>query len=881
MSADWLTTLRLKLKALVKRQQLDRDLEEELQFHMAMREEKNRAAGLAASDAHDSARRTFGNSTSFQEKCREMWMLMSFESILGDLRYAVRTFARTPAFTIVVILVMALGIGANTALFTVVHAVLLKPLPFRQPDRLVSLYERNVISESSHNVVSGGDFMDWRKQAKSFEQMSVMGEDGANLSGTGGQLPEFVGTQLCTHDFFPMLGIEAAIGRTFSADDDRSDAPATTVLTYGLWKRRFGGDPAVVGQTIRLDSKPYTVIGVLPPVFISESRTQLWLPVRHELPSDQFQFRGNHRFYVWARLRPGITIREAYAELDSIQQRIHRENPDQLTGDGANVIPLQDDQVHEVKNSLYVLLGAVGCVLLIACLNVANLFVARAASRRKEIAIRASLGAGRARLLREQIIGSLALTFAGGTLGVILANASLRWLIQGRSDLPRASSIQIDGTVLLFAVAMTVASGVFAGFVPAISAVSGVLKSLQETSRSVGGGQSRARMRKLLLGAEVALTVLLLIGAGLLLKSFAALRAVDMGCATENVLTMSISLPDTRYSQPQQVEQFFSQLLERVRSTPGVSAAGFVNVLPGGGRFVDNTFSIPGRPPLPPGQSLDAVIRDADPGYFRTMNIPLIRGRYFTDAERLDHAKVAIISAAMAHEFFPNEDPIGKHLTLDFYDHPPLEIVGIVGDVHSWVQRPPESTIYIPLYRGLMGYGSLVVRSAKDVTALAVPIQSEVAHMDPDLAVSDVLTMDQIIGESTSDARFNAAFVVFFAVLALVLAAVGLYGVLSYLVVQRTSEIGIRIALGAQPSRVLQLILLDGMRPSIVGLVFGIFGGMASTRLIRDVLFGVKPLDPFVFGGVVLTVLLISAFACALPAWRAARLDAMSALRCE
>jgi predicted permease len=880
MLGDRLTTARLKLKALFKRRQFDRDLEEELQFHLAMREEKNRLAGLAGSDARDSARRTFGNATSLKERCREMWMLTSIESVWRDLRYAARTLGRTPAFTAIVVLVMALGIGANTALFTVVHAVLLRPLPFRQPDRLVSLYEREVISNSSRNPVSGGDFADWQKQAKSFEQMSVVAEDGANLSDNGNQLPEFVGTQFCAANFFPMLGIRPAVGRFFSAYDDRTDATATAVLTYGLWKRRFGGDPAIIGQTIRLDSKPYTVIGVLPPVFISETRTQLWLPLHHELPPDQMQFRGNHRFRAWARLKPGVTIPQAYAELDGIQRRIH-EQYQGLEGKGANVIALQDDQVHEVRTSLYVLMGAVGCVLLIACLNVANLFVARAASRRKETAIRASLGAGRSRLLREQIIGSLALTCAGGALGVLFAVGALQWIVQARHDLPRAASIHIDSSVLLFALAMTILSGIFAGFFPALSAVSGVLKSLQENSRSISGGQSRARTRKVLLAAEVALTVVLLIGAGLLLKSFAALRAVDMGCATDNVLTMSVSLPDARYSKPEQVEEFYSQLFDRVRATPGVSAAGFVNVLPGMGHFIDNTFSIPGRPPLPQGQSLDAVIRDADPGYFQAMSIPLIRGRYFTDADRLDRAKVVILSAQMAHEYFPNQDPIGQHLVIDFFGRPPLEIVGVVGDVHSWISQPTESTMYIPLYRGLMGYGSLVVRSTKDVTSLALPIQTEIARMDPDLAVSDVLTMDQIIGESTADARFNTVFVLFFAALALVLAAVGLYGVLSYLVVQRTSEIGIRVALGAQRARVVQLMLIDGMRPAIVGLVLGTLGGAASARLIRDVLFGVQPLDAFVFAGVVFAVLIVAAASCILPAWRAARLDAMTALRCE
>lgn len=881
MFGEWLATARLKVKALVKRRQLDRDLEAELQFHLAMREEKNKGECASADAARESAHRKFGNALSLKERCREMWMLVSLESLWRDLRYAARTFVRTPGFTSVVVLVMALGIGANTALFTVLRAVLLRPLPFAQADRLVSLYERDVVGHFPYNVVSGGDFEDWQKQAKSFEQMSVIGEDGANLSRSGQQLPEYINTHLCTYQFFPMLGIRPVVGRLFSPDDDRPDAQATAVLTYGLWKRRFGGDPGIVGQTIRLDSKPYTVIGVLPPAFISGTPTQVWLAVYHELPPDQMCFRGNHRFYVWARLRPGVTESQAYAELDAIQQRIHREFPNELTGTGVNVIPLQEDLVRSVKTSLYVLMGAVGCVLLIACLNVANLFVARTASRRKEIAIRASLGAGRSRLVREQIIESLLLTSTGGAAGVLLALGALHWIVQARQDLPRADTIHVDAAVLLFAIAMALLSGIFAGLFPALSVVGGALESLQEISRSVAGSRSRARIRKVLLGAEVALTVVLLIGAGLLLKSFAALRGVDMGCATDNVLTMGVSLPETRYSKPAQVEHFFSQVLERVRAMPGVTAAGIVNVLPGEGHYVDNTFGIEGRPPLPPGQSLDAVFRAADPGFFQAMNIALIRGRYFTEAERLDHARVIILSASMAREYFPNEDPIGKHVILDFYDHPPLEIVGIVADVRSRVAQPPEPTMYIPLYRGLVPYGSLVVRSTKDVTALTLPIQTEIARIDRDLAVWNVSTMEQIIGESTADAKFNTAFVLFFAVLALVLSAVGLYGVLSYLVAQRTNEIGIRVALGAQRPAVMQLMLIDGMPPAAFGMVLGVAGGAASARLIRSELFGVQPFDASVFMGVVVLVIAAAAAACVFPAWRAARLDPMSALRCE
>jgi predicted permease len=884
MLCELLTTARLKIRALLKRRRLDQDLKEELAFHLAMREEKNRATGLDAEAARESAHRIFGNPASVIERCREMWMLMTIERIWRDVCYSARGFVRTPGFTIVVVLVMAFGIGANTALFTVFSGVLIKPLPFAQPNRLVSLYESDVLGYGPRNVVSGGVFEYWRKQAKSFEAMSVIGEDGANLSGSRGQLPEFIGTRLCTYQLFPMLGVEPVVGRLFSAADDRPQANATALLTFALWRRRFAGDRSIIGKSIFLDSKPYTVIGVLPSSFIyPDTRTQLWLPVYHERPPQQMHSLGSHEFYVWARLAPGVTMRRAYAELDAVQRRLRKDHPDSLTGKGVNVFGLQKDLAYRVESSLYVLFGAVGCVLLIGCLNVASLFVARTASRRKELRIRAALGGSQLRLLAEQITGTLLLSFIGGLFAILLASAGLRWILSSRQDIPGAPGIHIDRTVLFFAFFVALITGIVAGFLPALSPTRGdLVAGLQEGSRSVAGGQARARLRKVLLAAEVALTVVLLTGAGLLLKSFAELRAVNIGCATDNVLTMSVNLPEARYSKPAQVTEFFSELLDRVRAMPGVSWAGFVTTLPANGHWMDNTFTIEGHPPLPPGQALDAVIRAADPGYFPALNIPLMRGRYFTDSERLDRAKVVIVSESFVREFFPHEDPLGKRLNIQMgAGGPHREIIGIVGDVRSWLNQPPEPTMYFPLYSGNFGYGSLVVRSAKEVTPLALPIQTEIARLDSDLAVSDVLTMDEIIGKSTADAKFSATLVLLFACLALLLAAVGLYGVLSYLVAQRTNEIGIRMALGAQRPVVMQFMLLDGMRPAVIGLGLGTVAGVISAQLIRSELFGVKTLDVPVFAAVIFLVVTVAAVACVLPAWRASRLDPVVALRCE
>jgi predicted permease len=871
-----------RLAGFFRKQSLEKSLDAELHSHLELLTQENIRRGMSIDEAQQAARREFGGIEQTKENYRDRRGIPFLETLLRDARFSLRGLLKRPSLTCLAVVTLSLGIGVNTSLFTVVYGVLFRPLPFPEPNRLVSLYERNLDKEFAYNVVSGGNFEDWQHQANSFEQMALVGEDSANLSGDGGSLPEAIGTRLCSYNLFPMLGVRALHGRLFSAEDDRPGANGTVVLTFGLWKRRYDGDPATVGRTILLDAKPYTVVGVLPPSFeYPDTRVQVWLPVYHEVSAEDMHSRGNHRFLVTARLRPGVSVAQAYSELDGIQRRIHEQFPDELAGKGATVIPLSENLVRDVKISLYVLIGAVGCVLLIACLNVANLFVARAATRRREFAVRAALGGSRWRLIREQLTEGFLLTLAGGTLGAFLAYASIRWLVSFRESLPRANSIHVDQAALLFTLAITILSGVFAGLLPASSATRGdLLDPLKENSRSLSGGQSRTRLRKLLLTAEVALTVVLLVGAGLLLKSFAALGSAKMGCATANVLKMDVSLPDVKYEKPSQKTQFFEQLLARVRAMPGVRAAGFVTVVPGGGHFEDNTFSIEGRT-LAPGEFLDAADRGADPAYFQAMDIPLLRGRYFTDGDRRENSNAMVISESMAREFFPNEEPLGKHLIVDWAGKPRFEIVGIVGDVLSNLARPPEPTMYFPLNFGRFGYGTLVVRSNRKVTTLALPIQKEIARMDADLPVSEVLTMEQIIGKSTSGARFDAVLVLFFAVLALILAAVGLYGLLSYLVTQRTNEIGIRMALGARQSDVLQAMLFDGLRPTLIGLLAGLVAGAACAQLIRSELFGVQPFDFSIFAGVGLLVLIVSAGACTFPAWRAARVDPIVALRYE
>jgi predicted permease len=860
----------------------DADLERELRSDLELEEEEQRASGLSEEEARYAALRAFGNPSLLREQTRATWTWNWLEFLLRDLRLSLRTLRRNPGFTVVAIMVMALGIGANVALFTIVRGVLLKPLPFQDPDRLVMLYETaRHDDETSSNIVAGGMYSEWKRLNSSYSSLALAQSIRVGLSGSGGQLPEKLNSGLFSWDMLRTLGVQPAIGRDFTKDDDSPAANGTVLLSWGLWKRRFGGNSAILGQTIELDAKPYTVIGVMPAWFDFPSpSTQLWTPVYHDKPEDRMASFSNHMFRVVGRLKPGVSASEGMADLSIISQRTHNAHlDDPFVLPGAKSRPLLEHIVGEIKKPLYVLLEATCCLLLIACLNVANLLVARAAARRKELAIRTALGGGRLRLVRERLIECLLLSTAGGALGLLLAFAAIEWLTRTRQDMSRVGSIHIDGVVAAFTVGVIVLCALFSGLIAAFSTRDkNILGALHEASRSVGGVISRATMRKVLLTLEVGLTVVLLIGAGLLLKSYERLRSADMGCLTQNVLTMHLGLPDAHYATPAQRANFFEALLERVRATPGVDAAGFASVVPGQGYAMDFSFSIVEHPPLAQGTGLYALARRADPKYFNAMGIPILRGRTFDSGKRLDAANEVVISQSFANQFFPNEDPLGKHLRVRGRDD---VIVGIVGDTRFSIGEMPRPVQYYPLDAGVETVGTLVIRSRKELEQLALPVQRIVSEMDRDLPVSDILTMNQLLGESTLDQSFNTTLLVAFAALSLMLAAVGLFGVMSYIAAQRTTEIGIRIALGARREYVMRKMLLDGMRPAVFGLVVGLAASLAAGRLIRDLLYEIKPLDPTVFFVVAAILLAVAALACILPAWRVSRLDPMQALRAE
>ena len=876
----------MNLRRFFSRPAADAELAQELEAHLQHEVDHNIARGMSEEKARRQARLKLGSVRRVHETVWERNSLEWFETMLRDLRYAVRTLSRTPAFTVTAVLVMALGIGANVTLFTVVRSVLLKPLPFREPDRLIQLYEKSPDGRREYSYIAGGMYAAWKKAASNVEQMAIYGTDSINLSGSGGQLPEKLRYAKCSWDLLSMMGVVPEVGRLFVEADDRRAAPATVVLTHGLWMRRYAGDRGIVGKTILLDAKPYTVVGVLPAWFLyPDTQTQLWAPIYHEESSGMMEAVDNHNFFVIARLRRGATMAQALSQVDTAEKQVRAAHPTPSTASGASARTLLDGVVHDAKATLYTLMGATSCVLLIACLNVANLLVARSASRRKETSVRAALGGSRWRLLREQLTESAVLAGAGGALGMLFAWLGTRWLVEARPEMARANAIHMDGVVLLFGLGVVAGCGLLAGLIPSLSFLRGpLLEALQDSSRATSAGHGRVRLRRALLAAEVGLTVVLLTCAGLLLKSYNHLRSTDLGCATQNVLTMRFALPHARYDTAAKTAAFYEQLLPRLRALPGVKAAGVVTTLPGQGYGGDSRFTLPEHPDFAGGAVQDAIVRGADPGYFSALQIPLLSGRFFEDHERLTDARSVIVSKSFARQYFGDEDALGKHILIkDFDGVPPegFEVVGVVGDTLWALTEQDTAMMYFPLYSGGWPNASIGVRSDGDVTSLALPIQKVLGELDPDLPVSDVLTMDQSIGRSTVDASFTSSMVMAFAVIALVLAAVGLYGVLSYIVTQRTSEIGIRIALGAQRGAVLRLILSDGLRPAWIGLLLGLVGSGFAVQLIRTMLYGTRALDWVLFAEVGMVLALVAGVACAIPAWRASRLDPMQALRTE
>jgi putative ABC transport system permease protein len=805
--------------------------------------------------------------------------------LFNDLRHALRVMLKSPAFTLIAIVTLALGIGANTAIFTVVNAVLLRPLSFRDPARLVLVLEKSqypTVSTSYENYV------DWRDQSHSFESLEAT--RGATITLTGAGEPERLNARFATAGMFPLLGIDALAGRTFRPEEDRAGGSPVVLLSYGLWQRRFGGAADAIGKPINLDAQPYTIIGVLPKGFELLQPADLFLPFTpwaSTLPDDRNWHPG---IIPVGRLKPAATIEQARTEMVGITKRLEEQYPVYNTGTSADVMRLQDRLVQNVRPALLLLLGAVSLVLLIGCVNVANLLLARAASRGREIAIRTSMGATRWRIVRALLTESVLISLAGGALGLLVARATLGPLLRlAEGSVPQIFSIALDRSVLLFTFVVSVLTGLVFGTVPALRTANLDLReTLNEGSRGSTSGPRHRRLRGILVAAEIAFAMLLLIGSGLLLRSFSRLQEVSPGFQPDHLLVADLPVSDKTYGKPEQRFQFFDRVVDRANTLPGVRSAGAASFLPvsGGGSLLN--FNIAGRPPKTPHDYLAAGYRTITPQYLETLGVPLLRGRGFASADNEKSPAVVVINATMARSYFPEENPLGQRLQIGATpenDVPWMEIVGVVGDVHQGLDSDPKAEMYLP-YRQADAVLpvlqlSIVLRTAADPLQQTSALRSALAEIDPNEPLVKVRTMEENMAATVTQPRFRTWLIGIFAGLALLLAAVGLYGVMSYSVTQRTSEIGIRVTLGAQSTDVFRTIVGEGFRLALIGVTLGTVAALLTTRVLRSFLYGISPCDPLTF---VLTAALLTSVAIAasfFPARRATSVDPMVALRHE
>ncbi len=813
------------------------------------------------------------------------------ETLLKDIRYGIRGLLKRPGFTAIAVITLALGIGANTAIFSVVNAVLLRPLAFQNPGQLVTLWERNPKQGYEQNPPAAGNFVDWREQNRVFAQMAIYAPSRKfNLS--RGDQPERINGAAVSSSLFDLLGVRPDLGRTFSSEDEQPGKDQVALISKSLWQRHFSADGNPVGRQITLDNKTYTIVGVMPEGFqfpggsgtvlriFTPEVAELWVPL--VLDADTLSQRSAHSLNVIARLKPGITVEQATAEMDVIQQRIEKQYPTFYVGSNVKVVPLAEQIVGKARRPLLVLWGAVAFVLLISCANVANLLLSRSSSRKKEFALRAALGAGCLRIIRQLLTESLLLSFAGGITGTLLA----AWGVQVvstivPSDFPRRGEIAIDGWVLGFTLLISMLTGIIFGLAPAIQSTKmDLTEALKASGRNSAGSSHRHSLRSLLVMSEMAMALVLLIGAALMIQSFLRLRQVGAGFTSDNVLTMEVSLPLSSYP-PERRPVFFQQLLERTRSVPGVQVVAAAKHLPLSGDNMNFAFDIEGQP-FPPGRSPGADVRFVTADYFKALRISLIKGRAFSESDGPQAPHVLLINKAMADRFFPNEDPIGKRLQLGINSFAG-QIVGIVGNVkHVGLDAEVNDEVYLPYSQGPFALDmTLLARTTGDPMSLSGVIRNELATLDKQVSIGKVRTMDTIASESVAQPRFRTLLLGLFGIAALLLASIGIYGVMSYAVTQRTQEIGIRMALGAQVGDVRKLVIRNGMTLALIGVAIGLAGAYALTRLMASLLFGISSTDVPTFAAISAGLVAVALIACYIPARRATKVDPLVALRYE
>jgi putative ABC transport system permease protein len=873
------------------------DFQAELEAHLQMEADRLEERGLSRHEAEAAARRSFGNVTAAAERFYESRRWLWWDHLRQDLRFALRMMAKSPVLTAAIVVTLALGIGANSVVFSVVRAVVLRPLPYHEPDRIVQVWQSGLRAGGESDWVAFPNFRDWQRQNRVFDDMAAYRY--ALLSMSGEQGPESALGIEATDRLFAVLGVEPMLGRAFLPGEDKPGHEAVAVISAALWERRFASDPAIAGKSVNIDGRPYSIVGVMGPAFRFLSNIpgeavvppiDIWIPMRQQ---PDLESRDSHNFWALARLKDGVSLEQARAEMTSIAENLARQYPDSNKELGATVARFQDHIIGAVRPALLVLLGAVGLVLLLACANIANLLLSRAESRRREIAIRQAIGAGRGRLVRQALTESLLLAFAGAAGGLALAHFGIGLVLRlGPANIALLQQTTIDAQVLLFTAAVSVTVGVLFGLAPAVLGTrANVQDSLREAgSRSTAGAPNRV-LRQMLVAGQVALAAMLLIGAGLLIRSFVHVAGLDPGFHASRVLSALVNLPASRYDDPARQAAFFKEALRRIRELPGVESAAVSNSVPLTGINDQGGIRIEGRSAPAPGEDGPQANRPrVSPDYFETMGVRLIEGRTFDEFDGADSADVAIVSDLAARAYWPGESALGKRVGI-FRGRGPMmrtaagewvwrEIVGVVhGTRHFGIEAPAKPEVYVPYPQDPSPFMVLVVRAQGDPHALFPAIQRQIAAIDPQQALLGFQTMDELLTTAGSRRRFQTSVLAAFAGLALLLAAIGIYGVMSYTVAQRRREIGLRLALGAQPRNVVGMMLNRGLRLTLMGLAAGLAGAAGLSRLLTTLLFGVSPLDGWTFAAVPVLLLLVAGLAAYLPSRGAARIDPLVALR--
>jgi predicted permease len=882
----WLQEFARRFAMLMRRTRFDREMDEEMRLHRDLKERELVESGVAPEEAHYAAQRHFGNSLVLREESRDAWKWNWLEHLAQDVSYGLRVLRKAPGFTIVAIAALAVGIGANTAIFSIIDGVLLRPLPYPGADRIAMVYIHFEPQNVEHGTMSVADYLDLKSGTTAFQDLALFSNSGWRFDiASTGALPEQVLGAAVTSALFSTLSAQPLLGRAFNASDDRATATPVVIVSESLWRRRFSSNPAVVGQSMAVQGVQRTIVGVMPAAFHFWPSSEIWLNLRLPPPTR----RGPYPYMAMGRLKPGVSFQQAQAQVNGVGERIERQYPKSYSHLTFPVVPLREALVGDARPALLLLFGAVGFVLLIAIVNVANLLLARAAVREREIALRTALGAGRARITMQLLTESSLLALAGGAAGLVLAYSGIQLVrAWNPGDLPRVGEIHLDLRVLVFTFLLSLVTGVLFGLIPALQVSrSDVNASLKESSRSAGGTLLHGRTRALLVISEIALSLVLLVGAGLLLRSFVLLEQVKTGTEAppDRVLTMEISPATVSYSDTQKFLEFYQRLIPRVQQIPGVKFASITTSLPPDQRWNWDTFQIEGQTWTQeafPGSTCP----DVSPGYFSTLGIPLIKGRDFSAFDTPNSPPVVIISQNLANRYFGGQNPIGKHLKQSGTDlsatNPWMEIIGVVGDVkYLGLNSAPEPVYYQTYTQTLDSRLFLVVRSDIPASSLAPTVRSEIQSFDNTAVISGVRSLDDILADSVAQPRFRTALVGMFAGIALLLAGIGIYGVIAYSVAQRTNEIGIRMALGAQRTHVLRLVIGQGFRLTAVGLAIGVAAAVALTRLLATLLFGITPTDLLTFCAVTVLLCAIALVASYIPARRAMQVDPIVALRYE